>query len=227
MDATSKEFVKGFIMTAKKILIFGSTGTLGNACSGELLANGYESISVGRDLEVLESVGQVDGAVWAQGANFTGDLTQTTSEAWEEIWDANFQFIVRSLEILLGKKSFNRGSRLVVLSSVWQEIARPQKVAYIASKAAIGGLVRGVAADLGKDGISINAVLPGVVESPMTQKHLNSEQISGIIAGTPTGELVTPTQIAKTVAFLIGPDSTGINGQSIIVDGGWSITRNV
>ncbi|MDP1712745.1 MAG: SDR family oxidoreductase [Candidatus Nanopelagicaceae bacterium] len=214
-------------MSIKKIVIFGASGTLGTACSTELSSSGYEVIPVGHDLTVLEGIEQVDGAVWAQGANFTGDLTQTTSETWDAIWDANFQFIVRSLEILLEKKSFNRGSRLVVMSSVWQEISRPQKVAYIASKAAVGGLVRGLAADLGKDGISINAVLPGVVDSPMTHKHLNSAQISRIIEGTPTGALVTPAQIAKTVAFLIGPDSAGINGQSIIVDGGWSITRNV
>lgn len=227
MDATLYEFAEGFVMTAKKILVFGASGTLGKACSEELRVSGFDIIPVGRDLKGLESVGQVDGAIWAQGANFTGDLTQTTSETWDEIWDANFQYIVRSLEILLEKKSFNRGSRLVVVSSVWQEISRPQKVAYIASKAAVGGLVRGMAADLGKDGISINAVLPGVVDSPMTHKHLNSTQISQIIEGTPTRELVIPAQIAKTVAFLIGPNSAGINGQSIIVDGGWSITRNV
>ncbi|MDP1720716.1 MAG: SDR family oxidoreductase [Candidatus Nanopelagicaceae bacterium] len=214
-------------MSVKRILVFGASGALGKACSEELRSSGYEVIPVGRDLNELESVGQVDGAVWAQGANFTGDLTETTSQTWNEIWDANFQFIVRSLEVLLGRKSFNRGSHLVVMSSVWQEISRPQKVAYIASKAAVGGLVRGLAADLGKDGISVNAVLPGIVDSPMTREHLNSRQITGIIEGTPTGELVTPIQIAKTVAFLIGPNSAGINGQSIIVDGGWSITRNV
>lgn len=214
-------------MSTKRILVFGASGTLGNACADELSRNNFQAISIGRDLSVLENVGSVDGAVWAQGANFTGELSETTSQRWDEIWDANFQFILRSLEILLEKKSFNSGSRLVVISSVWQEISRPHKVAYIASKAAVGGLVRGLAADLGKDGISINAVLPGVVDSPMTHEHLSNSQIEGIIEGTPTRELVTPAEIARTVAFLIGPDSTGINAQSIIVDGGWSLTRNV
>ena len=214
-------------MSTKRILVFGASGTLGSACAEELNSSGYEMIAIGRDLKVIESLGEFDGAVWAQGANFSGDLTATSTQTWEEIWDANFQFIVRSLEILLEKHSFNRGSRLVVISSIWQEIARSQKIAYIASKAAVGGLVRGLAADLGKDGISINAVLPGVVDSPMTHEHLSQNQLNGIIGATPTGTLVTPAQIAKTVAFLIGPNSNGINGQSIIVDGGWSITRNV
>ena len=208
-------------------MVFGASGTLGNACLTELPKQGFEAIPVGRDLSILEKIGHIDGAIWAQGANFTGSLTETTSQAWEEIWDANFTFIVRSLEILLAKNSFNRGARLVVISSIWQEISRPQKVAYIASKAAVGGLVRGLAADLGKDGISINAVLPGVVDSPMTRQHLRSEQIAGVVQGTPNGQLVTPEEVAKTVAFLIGLNSTGINGESIIVDGGWSITRNV
>lgn len=227
MDATPKTLTEGFMMSSKKILVFGASGTLGTACMEELRDLGYEAIPVGRDLRPLDNIVQVDGAIWAQGANFTGDLTATTSQTWEEIWDANFHYIVRSLEILLEKKSFNQGSRIVVMSSIWQEFSRPQKVAYIASKAAVGGLVRGLAADLGKGGISINAILPGVVDSPMTHEHLSNSQIAGIIEGTPTGELVTPAQIAKTVAFLIGPDSIGINGQSIIVDGGWSITRNV
>ena len=227
LATTSKEFSLRRADVFKRILVFGASGTLGNACADELKRNNFEAISIGRDLSVLESVGSVDGAIWAQGANFTGDLSETTSQMWDETWDANFQFIVRSLEILLGKKSFNPGSRLVVISSIWQEISRPQKVAYIASKAAVGGLVRGLAADLGKDGISINAVLPGVVDSPMAREHLSGGQFTGIVEGTPTGELVTPTQIARTVAFLIGQDSAGINAQSIIIDGGWSITRNV
>ena len=208
-------------------MIFGASGTLGTSCTTELQAQGFEVFPVGRDLGGLELVGQVDGAIWAQGTNFTGGLIETTSHDWEKIWDANFTFIVRSLEILLKKKSLNRGARLVVLSSVWQELSRPQKVAYIASKGAIGGLIRGLAADLGEDGISINAVLPGVIESPRTHKHLSNNQIEGIVQGTPSGRLVTTGEIAKTVAFLVGPNSPGINGQSIIVDGGWSITRNV
>ncbi len=214
-------------MATKRILVFGATGTLGSACLHELKMKGFEAVAVGRDLNFLNSVGKIDGAVWAQGMNFTGKFAETTDEAWDEIWDANFNFIVKSLGILLDQKSFNTGSRLVVISSVWQELTRAEKVAYIASKAAVGGLVRGLASDLGSEGISINAILPGVVDSPMTEKNLSPEQINGIEIATPGGELVSSEEVAEIVAFLIDRKSAGINGQSIVVDRGWSITRNV
>lgn len=214
-------------MIASKILVFGASGTLGTACLGELKEQSFEAIPVSRDLSALNGIGKIDGAVWAQGMNFTGTFAETTGEAWDEIWEANFTFIVKSLGILLHKKSFNEGARLVVISSVWQELTRAEKVAYIASKAAVGGLVRGLASELGPEGISINAVLPGVVDSPMTKKNLSPEQIDGIKTGTPGGELASSKEVAEVVAFLIDRKSAGINGQSIIVDRGWSITRNV
>jgi len=214
-------------MSTKKILVFGASGTLGSACLLELKEKGFDTLPVGRDLSMLNSVGKIDGAVWAQGMNFTGKFTETSGEAWDEIWDANFTFIVKSLGILLHQDALNAGARLVVISSVWQELTRTEKVAYIATKAAVGGLVRGLAADLGTEGISINAVLPGVVDSPMTERNLSLEQISGIAQATPGGELVSSEEVAHVVAFLIDKKSSGINGQSIIVDRGWSITRNV
>lgn len=214
-------------MIMKRILVFGASGTLGSTCLHELKKNGFEAIPVGRDLSVLQDIGKIDGAIWAQGVNYTGTFAETTSEAWDEIWDANFNFIVKSLGMLLEQKSLDSGSRLVVISSVWQELTRTEKVAYITSKAAVGGLVRGLASDLGPEGISINAVLPGVVDSPMTEKNLSPEQIDGIAGATPGGELVSPEEVAKVATFLIARESAGINGQSIVVDHGWSITRNV
>ncbi len=214
-------------MIGQKILVFGASGTLGAACLHTLKEKGFDAVPMGRDLSLLNNIGKIDGAVWAQGINFTGAFVDTDGEAWDKVWDANFTFIVKSLGILLQQESFNAGARLVVISSVWQELTRAEKVAYIASKAAVGGLVRGLASDLGSKGISINAILPGVVDSPMTEKNLSPEQINGIAMATPGGELVSSEEVAYVVAFLIDKQSAGINGQSIIADGGWSITRNV
>lgn len=214
-------------MPTKKVLVFGGAGTLGSACLLELRQLGFEAISIGRDLSILETIGEIDGAIWAQGANFTGKFADTTAETWAEIWDGNFHFIVKSLGILLRGKSLNTGARLVIISSVWQELSRAEKVAYIASKAAVGGLVRGLAADLGPEGIAINAILPGVVNSPMTRKNLSAEQIKEISLATPGGDLVTPEEVARVAGFLIDNGSRGINGQSIVIDKGWSITKNV
>lgn len=214
-------------MSAKKILLFGASGTLGSICMSVLMERKFNVIPVGRDLEQIAEVGTIDGVVWAQGINLTSNFLETSDEEWGEIWDANFNFIVKSLRVLLNQKSLNPGTRLVVISSVWQELTRADKVAYISTKAAVGGLVRGLAADLGDQGISINAVLPGVIESPMTMKNLSPEQVSGIEHQTPGGGLVSPEELAEVVAFLVDQRSSGINGQSILVDHGWALTRNV
>jgi NAD(P)-dependent dehydrogenase (short-subunit alcohol dehydrogenase family) len=115
----------------------------------------------------------------------------------------------------------------VILGSVWQNVARSNKTAYITSKSALTGLVRGLAVEFGPLGISINGVLPGVVESEMTRKNLSQDQIEKIATGTPGHLLITAEQVANIVTFLLSKDSSGINGQSIVVDNGWTISRDV
>ena len=170
---------------------------------------------------------KVDGAIWAQGANLTETFENTSTENWDSIWDANFNYLVKTLNYLLSNDLLNKIARLVALSSVWQEIARSNKTAYISSKAALGGLVRALAVDLGPNGIAINAILPGVTESAMTSRNLSADQISEIKKTTPTGKLVELSQIASVIEFLVSNKSIGINGQSIFVDNGWSQTKNV
>ena len=187
-------------MLSKKVVLFGHTGDIGKACLELLNKSNYTVICVPRNKVneiVLEKV------------------------------DANFNYLVKTLNYLLSNDLLNKNARLVALSSVWQEIARSNKTAYISSKAALGGLVRALAVDLGPNGIAINAILPGVTESAMTSRNLSADQISEIKKTTPTGKLVELSQIASVIEFLVSNKSIGINGQSIVVDNGWSQTKNV
>ena len=118
-------------------------------------------------------------------------------------------------------------SRLCILSSIWQEQARTAKFSYTVSKAAIAGLVRSCAADLGPRQVLVNAVLPGVVDTPMTHANLSVEQIGAIRSDSALGRLATPDDIAAAVAFLVGPTNGAITGQSITVDAGFSHIRNL
>jgi NAD(P)-dependent dehydrogenase (short-subunit alcohol dehydrogenase family) len=148
-------------------------------------------------------------------------------DQWDEIWEANFFFVVKTLKALLNDDSFAEGARLVVFSSVWEEVARKNKSAYISSKAAVGGLIRSMACELGDKNISINGVLPGIIDSPMTRKNLSQEQVNQIIDQTPSKKLVRVEEIARVAEFLASKNSQGINGQSITVDNAWTISRNV
>lgn len=209
------------------VLICGATGTVGRACVDAFAASGHKVLTLGRDPRALPDGIAFDAVVWAQGANATGDVQHTDTDAWAGLWQANVGYVVDSLRALLDRKALRSGSRLVVVSSVWQLLGRSEKVAYATTKAALGGLVRALCADLGPKGIAINAVLPGVVDSPMTRAHLSAMQIDDIALATPMRRLVTAEEVARTIRFLASADSSGINGQSITIDLGWSVTRHV
>lgn len=209
------------------VLICGASGALGSACAQVFEAAGDSVKTWGRQPGSLTPGDAFDAVVWAQGANLTADLQHTSDTDWDRLWQANVTYIVETLRTLLDQGALRSGARLVALSSVWQHVARPDKVAYVTTKAAVGGLVRALCADLGPRGIAMNAVLPGVIDTQMTRSNLSPEQVRAIERETPSGRLATPLDVARTVRFLAGPESAGISGQSIVVDHGWSVTRHV
>jgi NAD(P)-dependent dehydrogenase (short-subunit alcohol dehydrogenase family) len=125
------------------------------------------------------------------------------------------------LKVLLAAGRLRAGSRLAIVSSIWQLESRPGKFSYTVSKAALQGLVKSCALDLGPSGILINAVLPGVVDTPMTRSHLSAEQIAAITAQSALGRLPEPADIASAVAFLVSQVNRSITGQFLTVDGGF------
>jgi 3-oxoacyl-[acyl-carrier protein] reductase len=209
------------------VLIFGSSGTLGSECAKHFAEKKWNVLTADRNVKEADSYRNLNAVVWAQGTNLTASLQQMEKAQWDEIWEANFFFVVKTLKTLLDNNSLAANARLVVFSSVWEEVARKNKSAYISSKAAIGGFIRSMASELGAKNISINGLLPGIIDSPMTRKNLSTEQVNQIIDQTPGNKLVQPREIASIVEFLASKNSQGINGQSITVDNAWTISRNV
>lgn len=220
-----------------RVLVFGANGALGSAICQEFQDNGHEVISASRKVGtadlVVSATGEIessrwshfDACVWAQGSNSNDTLGN--AKEFDAIMQANVGFIVNSLSKLLHDKLLSNKCRLVVVSSIWQELSRENKFSYTVSKAALEGLVNSVVADYSKQGIAINAVLPGVVDTPMTRKNLSPEQIANIANQTPSRNLVSPTNVAKAVSWLASELSEGVNGQFITIDNGWSKIRSI
>lgn len=210
-----------------KILIFGGTGTIGSACAALATELGHDvaiaSSSDGDHPPVSNK--PFDAVVWAQGQNLSD--TAVTAEKFDEIMDANVTFILRSFRNLQQGGHLANPSRLVLVSSIWQNLSRENKFSYIVSKSALNGVVHAFTADFARHGIVTNAVLPGVVESPMTSRNLTSTQIANVTSQTPTKSLVSIDALAKIILWLASPDSSGIVGQSITVDNGWSNFREI
>ncbi len=117
-----------------------------------------------------------------------------------------------------------RHGRVVVISSVAALGGLPGQVAYAASKAGQLGMVRTLAVENAGRGITVNAVLPGLVGTEQVLA-MPAEVRERALASAPGGRLVEPAEIAAAVSFLAGPEAGQVNGQTIAVDGGASLTQ--
>jgi 3-oxoacyl-[acyl-carrier protein] reductase len=224
-----------------QVLVFGGTGALGSeicrhmaevgwtvtVASRSQKGDGFIDTSLSRWEENCSPQGHFDAVVWAQGVNMGAGALDVSLDDIRLAIETNVIFIVDSIQRLYRSKSLTPHARGVILSSIWQESARDKKLAYVVSKSALSGLIPALALDLASEGFSVNAVLPGVIDTPMTRAQLSTEQLARVKAATPGNALALPNDVARAATWLASVDSIGINGQSITVDNGWSIKRDV
>jgi len=118
------------------------------------------------------------------------------------------------------------GSAIINVSSTFAVVGGMRGGAYSAAKAGLTGLTSHIACQYGHQGIRSNAVAPGVVPTPMTEARLQDEKFRRMnVEMTPHHRMGTVDDIASTIAFLCSPGGSFINGQVIVVDGGWSSTK--
>lgn len=222
-------------------LVVGASGAIGQAIADTLAAAGMDVVRTSRrggagtepldpltepsTLAAIAARGPYDAIVWAQGANRNDSAANADAREFRETMDANVTFVVASMSGLLQADAVNDGARMVVISSIWQTLARQGKFSYTVSKAAVGGLVRAASVDLAPRGILINAVLPSVTDTPMTRAMLSDEQIEHVTGQTGFGRLTTTHDVAALVASLCTEANSGVTGQSIAVDLGFSHAR--
>lgn len=119
-----------------------------------------------------------------------------------------------------------KGSAIINVTSTFAVVGGLRGGAYSAAKAGLTGLTQHIACQYGASGIRCNAVAPGVTVTPMTEGRLEDERFKRInVEMTPHTRLGTVEDIASTIAFLCSPGGSFINGQTIVVDGGWSSTK--
>ncbi|MDQ3724061.1 MAG: SDR family oxidoreductase [Actinomycetota bacterium] len=224
-------------------LIFGASGAIGGAVADTLADAGFTVHGTSREgggetialdpigapdgLAALDDLPALDAVVWAQGANRNDAAATVEREGFEAVMAANVTYVVVTLARLLQGQRLARPARMVVISSIWQQVARPGKFSYTISKAAIGGLVRAAAVDLAASGHLINAIGPGVTDTPMTRAMLSGEQVDAVAGQTGFGRLTSLGDVAGLIAHLCSAANTGVTGQSIAVDLGFSHARAI
>jgi NAD(P)-dependent dehydrogenase (short-subunit alcohol dehydrogenase family) len=225
-----------FAREGAKVAITGRNEPRGHAVTARLLEQGGHAIFLRTDVrkaqecrravdETIKSFGRLDILFNNAGVFYP----QTTLECSEEEWDLQIDINLKGT-FLMSKfvlpGMIAQGSGVIVNnSSGWGIVGGDRAVAYCASKGGVVLLTKAMAVDHGRQGIRVNCICPGDVDTPMLpedarMRGLNwSEYIAGC-ANRPMGRVGTPDEIAKAVLFLASDDSSFMTGAALVVDGG-------
>lgn len=175
--------------------------------------------------EVEDQLGPLTVLVNNVGWGMFKNLEDISPDFWEWMWKLNLQSaVIHSMEA--GRRMLDRGHGSIVnMSAMSGSRAFERRAAHCVAKAGLEMLVKCIAVEWGARGVRANAVAPAVVATDyvksMFDRGLVDEEVA--LAHTPIGRLARENEVAKVVAFLASDDSSYINGQTIAVDGGWTI----
>jgi enoyl-[acyl-carrier protein] reductase III len=195
--------------------------------ASELRANGTEVVLVrgnvtsARVLDEFAAAGPYDVVVHNAATGVVRRALETEDKHWDWTLNANARALLALVRATAPQ--MKPGSSIVAISSLGSQRVLPNYVLIGASKAALEAVVRYLAVELAESGIRVNAVSGGVVETGALEYFPNKEEMLGSVARTPAGRLVEPDDIAAAVAFLCSADSEMVRGQTLVVDGGFSL----
>jgi 2-keto-3-deoxy-L-fuconate dehydrogenase len=179
--------------------------------------------------EVLDSVGTLDVLFNCAGFVHAGSILECPEEDWDFAFALNAKAMYRLCKLVLPGMIENDGGSIINMSSVVSSIKGvPNRFAYAASKAAVIGMTKSIAADFVSQGIRCNAICPGTVDSPSLHDRLRStgdydKAMQDFIARQPMGRLGKAEEIAVLALYLASEASAFTTGQSHAIDGGWAL----
>ena len=193
----------------------------------ELRALGAEPVLVrgnvtsSRVEEQVAGLGRVDVFVHNAATGVIRAALETEDKHWDWTLNANARALLSLTRV--AAPSMPPGGSIVAISSLGSVRVLENYSLVGTSKAALEALVRYLAVELAPRGIRVNAVSAGVVETGALEHFPNREEMLASGAANPAGRLVTPDDVAGVVSFLSSPDAEMIRGQTVVIDGGWSL----
>ena len=238
----------------KKALITGAAAGIGAAAVRLFAAEGAQVIATDRDAQGLESLAGISGVQMAvldvsdagqiaaavgqfqdldvlfncAGIVHNGNILECPEQDWEQAFAVNVQSMYRLIQGFLPGMIQRGGGSIINMASVASSITGvPNRFAYSASKAAVIGLTKAVAADFVAEGIRCNAICPGTVDTPSLQDRINQADDpaaarEAFLARQPMGRLGSAEEIAALALYLASDESSYTTGAVHVIDGGWT-----
>ena len=206
------------------------------ALAQQIRDQGGEALAIRTDVTVEADVaqavaltvarfGRLDGAFNTAGVlGEAAAITEIAGEAFEAVMRTNVLGVFHALKYEMAAMKRNGGGAIVNTGSVVAQATFPKLAHYTASKYAVLGLTRTAALEGWPEGIRVNAVSPGPIETPMAAIGFGSiENLHATLATTPAGRPGTPDEVAGPVLFLLSGAASYINGQELTIDGGFAL----
>ncbi len=211
------------------IINYASGAQAANALVAKIGAAGGKAIAVGADVsdpaavtalfdQAIDAFGGIDVLVNNAGIMKLKTVGETEDALFDQHIAINLKGTFNGLRE--AARRMRDGGRIVSFSSSVVGLYQPTYAAYAATKGAVEAMTHILAKELGRRGITVNAVAPGPVATELFLGDKSEEQVAAVTKMIPLGRLGEPEDIARVVAFLVGPDGGWVNGQVLRVNGG-------
>jgi len=223
---------------------FGDAAAIETIRSGLEAAHGTRVVYDSADLSKADAIESMMGRLTAQfgvidilvnnaGIQFVSPVDEFPVDRWNAILALNLDASFHLIRLVLPGMKARKWGRIINIASAHALVASPFKAAYVAAKHGIAGLTKTVALEVATQGITMNAICPGYVWTPLVEKQipdtakargLTEEQVVNdvLLHAQPTKRFVQVSEVAALAAFLASRDAASITGANIPIDGGWT-----
>ena len=224
-----------FAEAGAKVVITGRREKEGADVASEITKTGgtaaFVRADVAKDADVARAIdfvlsihGRLDVAFNNAGVEIAGPLNEVTEEQYRRTFDINVWGVLNSMKYEIAAMLKSSGGAIVNTSSVAGHIALPQASIYVATKHAVEGLTKAVALEFAKQGIRVNAIAPGSIDTDMVDRLVgkDGDRRNWLLSLHPVGRLGTSEEIAAAVLYLASDAAKFTTGTTLLVDGGWT-----